>query len=109
MAIPNDRLQVDSCFSNGTGTPKVETGGLEPATNAIQDGSGKNVGITAKSDEQFVLLEVRTPRVHRTERTATNHVRSGRSWQKLDQNRTGPGPALFIVSEIVSAHRGTLR
>jgi signal transduction histidine kinase len=76
--------------------------------NAIQHGSGKKVGLSARSDGDFVLLEVYndgSPIPKELLGTIFDPWVHGRS---SDQNRTGLGLGLFIVNEIVSAHRGTI-
>jgi signal transduction histidine kinase len=76
--------------------------------NAIQHGSGRNVGISAKSEQNIVSLEVHNdgPSIPRKILTTMFDplVQGGSS----DQNRTGLGLGLFVVSQIVSAHRGTI-
>ena len=76
--------------------------------NAIQHGSGKKVRISAKSDGSFALLEVYndgSPIPRELLGTIFDPLVHGRN---SDQNRTGLGLGLFIVNEIVSAHRGTI-
>jgi len=76
--------------------------------NAIQHGSGKNVAVNAKSDENLVLLEVCNegpPIPKELLGTMFDPLVHGRS---SDQNSAGLGLGLFIVNEIVSAHRGTI-
>ncbi len=76
--------------------------------NAIQHGSGKNVAVNAKSDENLVLLEVCNegpPIPKELLGTMFDPLVHGRS---SDQNSAGLGLGLFIVNEIVSAHWGTI-
>lgn len=76
--------------------------------NAIQHGSGKKVGLRARSDGEFVLLEVcndGAPIPRELLGTIFDPLVHGRN---SDQNRTGLGLGLFIVNEIVLAHRGTI-
>lgn len=75
--------------------------------NAIQHGTGKEVQVKAKSDERFVVVQVfnQGPAIPE-DLLATIFdplVRGSPS-----QNSTGTGLGLFIVSEIVSAHHGTI-
>jgi signal transduction histidine kinase len=77
-------------------------------TNAIQHGGGKRVAVSATSDEQCVLLEVHNegpPIPKKLLGTMFDALVHGKS---SDPNTTGLGLGLFIVSEIVSAHRGTV-
>ena len=76
--------------------------------NAIQHGSGSNVAVTAKSDDNLVLLEVSNqgpPIPEELLGTMFDPLVHGRS---SDQMSRGLGLGLFIVNEIVSAHRGTI-
>ena len=76
--------------------------------NAIQHGNGKNVAVTTKSDETVVLLEVCNegpPIPKELLGTMFDPLVHGRS---SDQNSAGLGLGLFIVNEIVSAHKGTI-
>jgi signal transduction histidine kinase len=77
-------------------------------TNAIKHGSDKMIGIKAESDEHSILLEVTNqgpPIPKELLGTIFDPLVHGKS---SDQNRTSLGLGLFIVSEIVSAHRGTV-
>ena len=77
-------------------------------TNAIQHGGGKPVAVRATSDEQFVLLEVQNegpPIPKEMLGTMFDPLVHGKG---SDPKTTGLGLGLFIVSEIVSAHRGTV-
>jgi len=77
-------------------------------TNAIQHGGGKTIGVRAESDEHSVFLEVTNegPAIPKELLgTIFDPLVHGKS---SDQNRTRLGLGLFIVSEIVSAHRGTV-
>jgi len=76
--------------------------------NAIQHGSGKNVAVTAKRAENLVLLQVCNegpPIPKELLGTMVDPLFHGRS---SDPNSKGLGLGLFIVKEIVSAHRGTI-
>jgi signal transduction histidine kinase len=76
--------------------------------NAIQHGSGKTVAVTAKSDKNLVLLEVRNegpPIPKELLGTIFDPLVHGRS---SDQDSRGLGLGLFIVKEIVSSHRGII-
>jgi signal transduction histidine kinase len=76
--------------------------------NAIQHGTGKTIRLKAESDEQSVLLEVTnegTPIPKELLGTIFDPLVHGK---RSDQNRTGLGLGLFIVSEIVYAHKGTV-
>jgi signal transduction histidine kinase len=76
--------------------------------NAIQHGNGKNVAVTTKSDETFVLLEVCNegpPIPKELLGTMFDPLVHGRS---SDQNSAGLGLGLFIVNGLVSAHKGTI-
>jgi len=76
--------------------------------NAIQHGNGKNVAVTVRSDENSVLLEVCNegpPIPKELLGTMFDPLVHGRS---SDQNSAGLGLGLFIVNEIVSAHKGTI-
>ena len=77
-------------------------------TNAIQHGSGKHLRVMAKNAGDFVLLDVHNdgpPIPKELLGTIFDPLVHGKS---SDQNTTGLGLGLFIVSEIVSAHRGTV-
>ncbi len=77
-------------------------------TNAIQHGGGNTIGVKAESDEDSVLLEVTNegpPIPKELLGTIFDPLVHGKS---SDQNRTRLGLGLFIVNEIVSAHRGTI-
>jgi signal transduction histidine kinase len=76
--------------------------------NAIQHGMGKNIAVTAKGDENLVLLEVcneGSPIPKELLGTMFDPLVHGVS---SDQKRTGLGLGLFIVNEIISAHSGTI-
>jgi signal transduction histidine kinase len=77
-------------------------------TNAIQHGGGKPVAVKATGDEQFVLLEVHNegpPIPNEMLGTMFDPLLHGKGF---DLNTTGLGLGLFIVGEVVSAHRGTV-
>jgi signal transduction histidine kinase len=76
--------------------------------NAIQHGSGNRVALAATGDEDAVVLEVHNegpPIPREMVGTIFDPLVHGRN---SDQSRTGLGLGLFIVNEIVSAHRGTI-
>ncbi|MBV8452495.1 MAG: sensor histidine kinase [Deltaproteobacteria bacterium] len=76
--------------------------------NAIQHGSGDHVTLTAKSDNTFVVLEVhnRGPAIPaELLPTMFDPLVRGSSHNR-DENGLGLG--LFIVDQIISAHKGTI-
>jgi signal transduction histidine kinase len=78
--------------------------------NAIQHGSGKNIGVTSRSEGDFVSVEVHNegpPIPQELLGAIFDPLVHGRT---SDQNKTGLGLGLglFIVSEIISAHQGTV-
>jgi signal transduction histidine kinase len=76
--------------------------------NAIQHGSGEHFTITTKSDDTFVLLEVHnTGPAISDELLATMFDPLVRG-SNLNQDKIGLGLGLFIVNEIVSAHKGSI-
>ena len=77
-------------------------------TNAVQHGSGKNVGVRLESDENIVSLEVHNEGAPIPEELLATMFDPLVHGQNPDQNRTGLGLGLFIVSEIASAHHGTI-
>lgn len=74
--------------------------------NAIQHGSDENIGVTVRSEGDFVVIEVHNegpPIPKESLATIFDPLVHGKA---SDQNKTGLGLGLFIVSEIVSAHGG---
>jgi signal transduction histidine kinase len=76
--------------------------------NAIQHGTGTEVQVKAMSDESFVIVQVHNagPAIP-TDQLATIFDPLVRG-PAATRNSTGAGLGLFIVAEIVSAHRGTI-
>ncbi len=76
--------------------------------NAIQHGGGSKIGLSATSSGDHVVVAVRN------EGPAIPKELLGGIFDPLvhgkssDQNRSGLGLGLFIVSEIVAAHRGSI-
>jgi len=76
--------------------------------NAIQHGSGEQVTVRAKSDYTFVRLDVHnTGPAIQDELLATMFDPLVRG-SSPNQDKMGLGLGLFIVNEIVSAHKGTI-
>jgi signal transduction histidine kinase len=76
--------------------------------NAIQHGGGKQVRVIAKGDDDSVFLEVHNlgePIPEEMLRIIFDPLFQGND---LTQAREGLGLGLFIVDQIVSAHRGTI-
>jgi signal transduction histidine kinase len=76
--------------------------------NAIQHGGAKQVRVTAKGDDDTVFLEVHNlgePIPEEMLRVIFDPLFQGND---LVQTREGLGLGLFIVDQIVSAHRGTI-
>jgi signal transduction histidine kinase len=76
--------------------------------NAIQHGSGKDIGVTVETEGDLILIVVRNegrPIPKESLGIIFDPLVHGRV---SDQNKTGLGLGLFIVSEIVSAHQGTI-
>ncbi len=76
--------------------------------NAVQHGSGDKVTVTAMGEQDSVLLEVHNdgpPIAKEKIVTIFDPLTQGGD---PDRGRTGLGLGLFIVKEIVSAHRGTI-
>src|SRR5216683_6972528 len=76
--------------------------------NAVQHGSGDEVTVTAMGEQDSVLLEVHNdgpPIAKEMIVTIFDPLTQGGD---PDRGRTGLGLGLFIVKEIVSAHRGTI-
>ncbi len=75
--------------------------------NAIQHGIGERVSVTVRSSDDVILLEVHNqgpPISPELLPTIFDPLVRG----TMDQNDAGLGLGLFIVSEIVTAHRGTI-
>jgi signal transduction histidine kinase len=76
--------------------------------NAMQHGGGKQVRVTAKGDDDSVFLEVHNlgaPIPEELLRIIFDPLFQGND---LAQTSEGLGLGLFIVDQIVSAHRGTI-
>jgi signal transduction histidine kinase len=75
-------------------------------TNAIQHGEGKKVGLSVKGEKSLVLLNVHNegrPIGQELLGTMFDPLVQGKS---STESRNGLGLGLFIVKEIVSAHKG---
>jgi signal transduction histidine kinase len=76
--------------------------------NAIQHGGGQRIGLFARRDGDFVVVQVHNegPPIPKDLLGAMfDPLVHGKS---SDQNRPGLGLGLFIVNEIVSAHHGSI-
>src|SRR5216683_3896458 len=76
--------------------------------NAIQHGSGEHVTIAAKSDDTFILLEVHNTGPAIAEELLAAMFDPLVRGSNLNQGKMGLGLGLFIVNEIVSAHKGSI-
>ncbi len=76
--------------------------------NAIQHGSGEYVTITTKSHDTFVLLEVHNTGPAVSEELLATMFDPLVRGSNLNQGKMGLGLGLFIVNEIVSAHKGSI-
>ena len=76
--------------------------------NAIQHGSGEHVTVRAKSDYTFVRLEVHNPGPAIADELLATMFDPLVRGSNLNQEKMGLGLGLFIVNEIVSAHKGTV-
>ena len=77
-------------------------------TNATHHGGGSKVGLNLKGEKNLVLLDVHNegpPIGEELLGTLFDPLVQGKS---STQNRNGLGLGLFIVKEIVSAHKGTV-
>ncbi|MBF6559196.1 MAG: HAMP domain-containing histidine kinase [Candidatus Binataceae bacterium] len=102
------RFDADGDLSGTWDAERIKQMASNLLMNAVQHGSGKQVTIAARGDQDSVLLEVHNdgPPIAR-ELIATIFdplVQGG----DPDRERTGLGLGLFIVKEIVSAHGGTV-
>ena len=76
--------------------------------NAIQHGAGKEIKVTVTGEESSVVLAVQNegpPIPKELQATMFDPLVQGK---KPDPTRSGLGLGLFIVNEIVAAHRGTI-
>ena len=76
--------------------------------NAIQHGAGKEINVTVMGEENSVVIAVQNegPPISKELRaTMFDPLVQGK---KPDPTRSGLGLGLFIVNEIVAAHRGTI-
>jgi len=76
--------------------------------NAIQHGSGGHLTITAKSGDTFVLLEVHNTGPAISEELLATMFDPLVRGSNLNQDKIGLGLGLFVVNEIVSAHKGSI-
>jgi len=76
--------------------------------NAIQHGTGKNVQVMVKSDESIVLLQVHNQGPAISEDLIATMFDPLVRGSTASGETTGLGLGLFIVNEIVSAHKGTI-
>jgi signal transduction histidine kinase len=102
------RFGSDGDLSGNWDAERIKQMASNLLMNAVQHGNGEKVTVTADGEEDSVLLEVHNdgPPIAK-EMIATIFdplVQGGDS----DRERTGLGLGLFIVKEIVAAHRGTI-
>jgi signal transduction histidine kinase len=76
--------------------------------NAIQHGTGTEVQVKAKSDESFVVVQVHNAGPAIPEDLLATIFDPLVRGPAASRNSTGAGLGLFIVSEIVSSHLGTI-
>lgn len=77
-------------------------------TNAIQHGTGDRVSLTVKSDERFVILEVRNQGPPIPAELLPSMFDPLVRGSSASRNQQGLGLGLFIADQIVSAHKGTI-
>ena len=103
--VPVD-VDTNGDLSGKWDTEKIETIALEPITKCDPARQREQRRGDRQQRRQFSVARSVQRRSTNTGRTAGNHVRSAGSREKLGSKEQRLG--LFIVNEIVSAHRGTI-